>query len=102
MVERRLARRVGDGRARRSHAGHGGDVDDRPVRRAEGRQGRHRHGPRPEHVDLEDAPPHVDGRRLEVVVRDHGGGPRIVHQGVEAAPALEGGGHQALRGRPAR
>ena len=49
-----------------------------------------------EHVDLEDAPPHVDGGRLEVVVRDHGGGPRIVHERVEAAPALEGGGHQAL------
>ena len=38
----------------------------------------------------------------EVVVRDHGGGPRIVHERVEPAPALERGGHQTARGRPAR
>ena len=47
-----------------------------------------------EHVDFEDAPPHVDGRRLHVVVRDHGGGPGIVHEGIEATPTLEGGLHE--------
>ena len=75
---------------------HRGDVDDRAVRLAQGREGGHRHGPGPEDVDLEDAPPYVDGRRLDVVVRDHGSRPRIVHEGVEAPPALQGGVHQPL------
>ena len=79
------------------HTGHRGHVHDAPALAVGQRgQGGHRHGPRGEDVDLEDAAPDVDGGRRDVVVRNHGGGPRIVHQRVETAPALEGGGHQAL------
>ena len=45
-----------------------------------------RHGqlPCPDHVDVEDASPHVGGGGLEVVVGDHRGGAGIVDQDVES------------------
>ncbi len=96
MIESRLAGRVRNGGAGRSHARHGRDVDHRPVRLAERRHGRHRHGPGPEDVDLENAAPDVDRCRRQVMVRNHCGRAGIVDQRVEPAPALQRGGHHAL------
>ena len=89
VVESGLRARIRDRAPRCSESSNRAHVDDRPLRRSQRASGGDGDRPGPKHVDLEDATPLIDRRRLKVVVRDDGGRACVVDQHVEAAVCLE-------------